>query len=254
MWLPPGVWLRCFGILPRLRGRLPVGGPFGPPALQCPPIGQSVPSAHQKGPSGAVCGPCGAWGYAVPHPAPVGGLLGPILALPGIFDPAAMHARTESPVSSLPPARPGSLLGAARVRAVSFRGLSPFPGSVLRAGSDLRRDAPQIRPAPASKTPVNAFSGSFLPPFIPGPAGDFHFWPNLSPAPRPSALAFSWVLHPGPLGIVRRAWRSSHPGGNFYAWHSGAPPVPPFLPPPRSGGGQGGLVVLGNKSGSLVSW
>ena len=102
------------------------------------------------------------------------------------------------------------------------------------------RTAPQIRPAPAPGTPFNAICGLILPQVIPGPAGDFHFWPNLSPAPRPSALAFSWVLLPDPLGIVRRAWRSSHPGGNFYAWHFGAPPAPPFPPSPRCGIGQGG--------------
>lgn len=112
---------------------------------------------------------------------------------PGIFDRELSCARKESPVFSLL-LRPVSLLGVPVVRAVYFRGPSPSPSSVKRAGSDLRRGslagvllsvrtAPQIRPAPAPKAHTISLSGRILPHGFPTPSGHFHIRsaaPNLA--------------------------------------------------------------------------
>ena len=181
------------------------------------PSGKASLRRIKKAPPGPCVAPAGPGDMLCPIRPPLGASWGLFLALPGIFDPAPMHPNRFFPL--LP--RPGSLLGAAGVRAVSFRGLSPFPGSVLRAGSDLRRDAPQIRPAPTWARPALPVK-SALP---------CHMWPNPSPAyPRP-CRGFAFLAESFPS----------------------IPPGPPFLPPPRSGGGQGGLVVLGNKSACLAT-
>lgn len=202
VWLPPGVWRRCFGSLSGLRGRLPVGGPFGPSALQCPPIGQSVPPAHQKSPSGAVCGPCGAWGYVMPHPAPVGGLLGPIFGPAGHFRPCG-HACPHGKPCFVPSSCP-SWFAAGGCR--SEGGF--LPGAVT---------FPRLRPA-----------------------GRFRFAARCATNPARASIknarqCLFWLI---PSPVYPRPCR----GFPFLAESiPSIPPGPPFLPPPRSGGGQGGL-------------